>query len=201
MRGRYHSGLRIPSLAVFPIFVEQFDVTDVTLRSDVAPLYGSGDCTAGFVRMRAVVVLAVGGVTHEFRKVTEHFARFDVHEPESLDAGGVDDVSAACQRVHAGERGRVHPLVVVLRNPVDADICIGYERLDEGGFARPRVACQQGGLSGREFAQRLQTGAFGRRHGIDRIAGGLIYRDELVQFVGRSAARSSLLRTMAAGMA
>ena len=58
MRGRYHSGLRIPSLAVFPIFVEQFDVTDVTLRSDVAPLYGSGDCTAGFVRMRAVVVLA-----------------------------------------------------------------------------------------------------------------------------------------------
>ena len=134
--------------------------------------------------MRAVVVLAVGGVTHEFRKVTEHFARFDVHEPESLDAGGVDDVSAACQRVHAGERGRVHPLVVVLRNPVDADICIGYERLDEGGFARPRVACQQGGLSGREFAQRLQTGAFGRRHGIDRIAGGLIYRDELVQFVG-----------------
>ena len=69
-----------------------------------------------------------------------HLAWVEVDGAETLDARGVDEVSPLRQRVHLGEGGRVHALVVGGRYGTDSDFDTGQDAADDGRFPHPRVA-------------------------------------------------------------
>ena len=125
----------------FILILQDTEVALVPRACNSASIEPFTDGTLRFVRVGAIVEMALLPQLKDLSEVVTHPFALKLYRAKSFDAWGVDEIGIGLSTIgdHLGEGSGVHPHIVCLGDILSAEISPRYKGIDKGGLPHSRV--------------------------------------------------------------